>query len=109
MTYPDALYAEAELGRGAHVVAPLHVSGLGDAPLRVLLGRGCRGVNLHHLLVHVLQIYTAVEKKWTGTTINVSSLVTHKQIKYHEELSDQGILLFATTQGVHRAECVNKI
>lgn len=50
----DAFDAEAQGGRGAERLPPLHVSGLEDALPGPLLLRGSSGVHRHHLVVHVL-------------------------------------------------------
>lgn len=50
----DALDPETQGRGGAHGFPPLHVAGLGDCTLGMLLrGRGPR-VHSHHLLIHVL-------------------------------------------------------
>ena len=56
-SYLDPFDAEAQRGSGAHGFSPLHVAGFGDALLGMLLLRRLTGVDLDHLLVHVL--------KWT--------------------------------------------
>lgn len=50
----DAFDAEAQGGRGAERLPPLHVSGLEDSLLGPLLHRGRSGVHRHHLVIHVL-------------------------------------------------------
>lgn len=50
----NAFDAEAQSGRGAERLSPLHVSGLEDALLGLLLLCGGAGVHGYHLLVHVL-------------------------------------------------------
>lgn len=50
----DAFDAEAQGGRGAERLPPLHVSGLEDSLLGPFLLRGGSGVHRHHLVIHVL-------------------------------------------------------
>lgn len=51
--YLDAFDPEAEGGGGAERLPPLHVTGLQDGLLGMLLGGGGGGVHGHHLVVHV--------------------------------------------------------
>ena len=52
--YLDALYSEAEGGAGGHRLSPLHVPRFGDGLLSMLLFCGLIGVNVSHLVIHVL-------------------------------------------------------
>lgn len=52
--YLNPFNSEAQVGTRADCFPPLHVSGLGDSMLGILLSCGSKRIHFNHFLVHVL-------------------------------------------------------